>query len=70
VAKLVAAAILLAPGLGRLKEWAYAGVLINMLGATASQLADRQPLGNAVPPLAFACLALVSWALRPAARRI
>lgn len=69
-AKIAAAAVLLAPGLPRLKEWAYAGVVINMVGAAASQVAARQPAGNAVPPAAFAALALLSWALRPPTRRL
>src|SRR4051812_5146182 len=38
-AKLAAAVVLVAPRLPRLKEWAYAGVLINMVGAAASQAA-------------------------------
>lgn len=32
-AKILAAVVLLAPRLPRLKEWAYAGILINMIGA-------------------------------------
>ena len=70
IAKLAAAAVLLAPGLRRLKEWAYAGILINMVGAAASQIAAHQSAGNAVPPAAFAALAILSWALRPPARRL
>ncbi len=62
-AKLLAVLALLAPGLPRLKEWAYAGILINMIGAAASHLAVRDGLGNIVPPLAFALIALVSWEL-------
>jgi hypothetical protein len=69
-AKLAAAVVLLAPGLRRLKEWAYAGVLINMVGAAASQIAAHEPPGNVVPPAAFAAPALLSWALRPPARRL
>lgn len=69
-AKLIAAAVLAAPGLPRLKEWAYAGVLINMIGAAASQLAMHQPVSGVVAPAAFAGLALASWALRPAGRRL
>lgn len=69
-AKLVAAVIVTAPGLPRVKEWAYAGIVINMTGAAASQLADRQPVTGLIAPLAFAVLALLSWALRPPARRL
>jgi hypothetical protein len=70
VAKLAAAVVLLVPRLRRLKEWAYAGVMINMLGAAASWLAVRPSVGALVPPLSFAVLALLSWRLRPAARRL
>jgi hypothetical protein len=63
-AKLLAVAVLLAPGLPRLKEWAYAGILINMTGAAASYLANGSGLANVVPPIAFALIALLSWALR------
>ncbi|MFD0819026.1 DoxX family protein [Micromonospora zhanjiangensis] len=69
-AKLLAAVVLLAPRLPRLKEWAYAGVMINMLGACASHLAMHRPVGNLVPPAAFAALALLSWASRPPSRRL
>lgn len=61
--------MLLAPGLPRLKEWAYAGVLINMLGAAASNAAGRQYAGM-IAPAAFAVLALASWAIRPGSRRL
>jgi hypothetical protein len=69
-AKLAAAVVLAVPGLRRLKEWAYAGVMINMLGAAASWVAVEPSAGALVPPLAFAVLALLSWRLRPAARRL
>src|SRR3954447_12232543 len=70
VAKLLAALVVLAPGLPRLKEWAYAGIVINMIGAAASQIAMHQPVSGLIAPLAFAGLAILSWALRPAARRL
>jgi DoxX-like protein len=69
-AKIVAAVVLLAPGLPRLKEWAYAGIMINMVGAFASQVAMHQSIGNLVPPVVFAGLAILSWALRPPTRRL
>lgn len=70
VAKLLAGAALIVPGLPRLKEWAYAGVLINMIGAAASTAAAGQPLGGLIAPAAFAALALLSWGLRPSTRRL
>jgi uncharacterized membrane protein YphA (DoxX/SURF4 family) len=71
VAKLLAGVMLLAPRLPRLKEWAYAGILINMVGAAASYVATHQPAAaNLVPPAVVAGLALLSWALRPPSRRL
>jgi uncharacterized membrane protein YphA (DoxX/SURF4 family) len=69
-AKVIAAVVLLAPRLPRLKEWAYAGILINMIGAAASVVAAHQSVTNAIAPVMFAGLALLSWALRPPARRL
>lgn len=71
VAKILAAVVLIAPGLPRLKEWAYAGILINMVGAAGSYVATHQSTaGNLIPPTMFAGLALGSWALRPPTRRL
>jgi hypothetical protein len=68
-AKLLAAAALLTPGVPRLKEWAYAGILINMTGACASHLAAGDPLTTIIAPGTFAVTALTSWRLRPLADR-
>jgi uncharacterized membrane protein YphA (DoxX/SURF4 family) len=69
-AKVLAGLAVAAPRLPRLKEWAYAGILVNMLGAAASYLATGSSVGNYIPPLSFAALALISWALRPPTRRL
>jgi hypothetical protein len=69
-AKVAAAVVIAAPGLPRLKEWAYAGVLNKMIGAMASHLALHDSLENLIAPTTFAVLALASWALGPAARRL
>lgn len=70
VAKLAAVPVLLAPGLPRLKEWAYAGVVFTLAGAAASHLAAGDGPGNVVAPLAFAAIGIASWALRPRTRRL
>lgn len=69
-AKILGGLAVAAPRLPRLKEWAYAGILINMLGAAASYLATHGGPGDYIPPLTFAALALTSWALRPPNRRL
>ena len=62
-AKLLAAAALLAPGLPRLKEWAYAGIMVNMIGATASHLAKGDGISDLTPPAVFAAITLLSYTL-------
>jgi DoxX-like family len=60
----------IAPGLPRLKEWAYAGVIFDLTGAAASFIAHRDPANELIAPLILASLALISWALRPPSRRL
>src|SRR5206468_6841891 len=61
--------ILLAPRLPRLKEWAYAGLVINYTGAAASHIAVGDDVKTLVGPAIFLVLTVASWALRPPARR-
>ena len=61
--------ILLAPRLPRLKEWAYAGLVINYTGAAASHIWTGEGAGKLVGPTVFLGLTAASWALRPPARR-
>lgn len=70
IAKILATLVILAPKLPRLKEWAYAGILINMVGAAASHVAVRDTPDNLIAPLALAAIALASWALRPPTRKL
>ncbi len=67
--KILCALALVAPRFPRLKEWAYAGAVFNYTGAAASHLfrGDRTAW---VGPLFLTAFALVSWALRPAGRRL
>ena len=67
--KVLGAIAILVPRFPRLKEWAYAGVLINMIGAAASNAAAHRYSGT-IAPAAFAVLALASWAIRPGSRRL
>jgi uncharacterized membrane protein YphA (DoxX/SURF4 family) len=61
--------VLLAPRLPRLKEWAYAGLVINYTGAAASHIAVGDDGKTLVGPAVFLVLTVASWALRPPARR-
>lgn len=68
--KLLGGVTLLWPGLPRLKEWAYAGIVFDLTGATISHLAMGDGVRHAVTPLVIAALALASWALRPPGRTL
>ncbi len=68
--KILGSVAVLAPRFPRLKEWAYAGVLFDLTGATLSHAASGDDLGRVVVPLVIAAIALTSWALRPQSRRL
>lgn len=68
--KLLAVAAILAPGLPRLKEWAYAGVFFDTTGAIASHAVVGDGAAHLAPPIVVLVLALTSWALRPASRKL
>jgi uncharacterized membrane protein YphA (DoxX/SURF4 family) len=61
VAKLLAVVALLYPGFPRLKEWAYAGVTIDFLGAGLSHLAVGDPIGNAATAFVLFGVLMVSY---------
>ncbi|MEU7530578.1 DoxX family protein [Saccharothrix sp. NPDC042600] len=69
VAHLAAAVVIGLPGLGLLKEWAYAGIFLLWSGAAVSHLAVGDTLLSWGPPLMFLAFGVASWALRPAGRR-
>jgi len=68
--KVLGAIVILAPGLPRLKEWAYAGVFFELTGAAASWTLHGDPAAEMASPIVLATIALVSWALRPPSRRL
>lgn len=68
--KVLAIGALLWPGLPRLKEWAYAGIFFNMLGAVISHVAHHDASWSIVVTTTIAGITLVSWALRPESRRL
>ena len=73
IAKFIAVAIIAAPGLRRLKEWAYAGVAVDFVGASMSHwlaTPDNPPIGMVVLPIALLVVALGSYFLRPPSRRL
>jgi len=68
--KLLGAIVILAPRLPLVKEWAYAGIVFDVTGASASHTASGDEVFHIVTPLLIAALVAASWALRPASRRL
>ena len=68
--KLVGALAIVAPGLPRLKEWAYAGFFFDLTAAAFSRAAVGDPAGDIIAPLGFLALVMVSWRLRPDDRKL
>ena len=64
--KVLGIAAVLAPGMPRLKEWAYAGFLFELTGAAYSHVAAGAP--GVASPLFLLALGMASWALRPSSR--
>jgi uncharacterized membrane protein YphA (DoxX/SURF4 family) len=68
--KIAGAVTILAPGLPRLKEWAYAGMAFDALFAAWSRGSLGAPLPQIILPLVIGAVVLTSWALRPATRKL
>lgn len=78
--KMLGAVAIVVPRFPRLKEWAYAGLVFNMAGASISWLVVTviegvpipagygSPVFHVVNALHLIALILVSWALRPESR--
>ncbi len=70
IAKILGALALLAPGLRRVKEWAYAGIMIDLIAAAVSHAAVGDGVDKIAPPLVIALFAVGSYLLRPPTRRL
>lgn len=68
--KVLGALVILAPGLPLIKEWAYAGMIFDLTGASASHFASGDDAWHILVPLILAAVAAASWVLRPASRRL
>jgi hypothetical protein len=68
--KVLGAVAVTVPGYPRLKEWAYAGVVFDLSGAAVSHLASGSPAFHAVVTTTLLVVAGLSWAARPASRRL
>ncbi len=63
---LLGVAAIVAPGLPRFKEWAYAGFFFALTGAALSHAWSGDPIAKIALPLAVLALVLTSRALLPA----
>ena len=70
VAKVAGAIVLLLPKLPRLKEWAYAGFVIDLVAAFVSHMAVGHGIDKLFPPIAILGLCAASYALRDDSRRL
>jgi uncharacterized membrane protein YphA (DoxX/SURF4 family) len=61
VAKVLGVIGILLPGYPRLTEWAYAGLVFDLVGATYSQVATKQPAGGLFFMLFALALAFASY---------
>jgi uncharacterized membrane protein YphA (DoxX/SURF4 family) len=68
--KLLGGVAILLPGFPLLKEWAYAGMIFDLTGASASHVASGDDVRHILVPLVLAALVVASWALRPEGRRL
>lgn len=58
------------PGFPLLKEWAYAGMIFDLTGASASHVASGDGVRHILIRLVLAVLVVASWALRPEGRKL
>ncbi len=68
--KVLGTLTVLAPRLPRLKEWAYAGFIIDLVGASASHAAAGDAAADIAFPAALILVVLASHGLRPASRKL
>src|ERR1700722_8667990 len=68
--KVLGALTLLAPGLRLVKEWAYAGIFIDLSGAVVAAAANAAGAFHVIAPTVLIGILAASWALRPESRRL
>jgi hypothetical protein len=68
--KVLGALTLLAPRLRLVKEWAYAGIFIDLSGAVVASAANGAAAFHMILPIVLIGILAASWALRPESRRL
>jgi hypothetical protein len=66
--KMAGIVVLLLPAWGLVKEWAYAGFVFDLTGASASHFFVNDPIPEQIIPLIMLAIGMVSWYLRPPSR--
>ena len=62
---MLAAITIVFPGVSRLKEWAYAGMMFDLTGAAFSRSASGDSVTMVIVPVVISGLVVISWVLRP-----
>ena len=70
VCKILGAVAIAAPKFPRIKEWAYAGMCLDLLGATYSHLANGDGADKIAPPIVVLVVVVASYMLRPDDRKL
>lgn len=69
VCQVLAGVVILSPKLPRSKEWAYAGIVVNLIAASHHHIMAGDDTIRIGIPLVILSLAVVSYSLRPPSRR-
>ena len=59
---------ILSPGIPRIKEWAYAGLMFDVVGASSSRLFMSDGPTSLIVPVLLALVLFTSWFMRPSNR--
>ena len=68
--KVLGCIAILSPGIPLVKEWAYAGIVFDLTGASASHFAVGDAPIKVIMPLIFTIICFMSWATRFGGRRL
>jgi uncharacterized membrane protein YphA (DoxX/SURF4 family) len=63
--KIFGAVAIIFPGMPRIREWAYAGMVFDLTGAAFSRSAAGDSVIMVIVPIAIVSLVAISWALVP-----
>lgn len=70
IGRVLGSVAIVIPRFPRMKEWAYAGFVIDLMAASASHAYAGDSFVQIASPLIFLVLISVTWALRPPSRKL